>query len=638
MNPLLFAVLSSHSGAGISVTGASGALPAHPRVMMNTTRATFVQLQYANNTTRWQNIKTAVDAQLAAGGTYTAGDEVTLWSLACAYLAGYNASSVAARVGVILTGYCISGNDLSGDSGYNYRWYLPLVSVGLDWCYAGLTTGQRHQAASWLMDRADWVWSDSNSSRSGAFGTDDPYDNYWWGFLTSGIAGLAASGDDTGTTAVSPGSGTDRPAYHIALAQSKYTALALPVFVSDGVGGGWEEGTNYGIYDSWFAGEIVDSFATAGQSLSSTWNADGIRWFLHSTMPGFNCAIPFGDQPRSSAAYLYTYHRLAVLSLAAQSGIDSTLAGQVQKWLALIGYVPTAEIGPTAALGIELLHYDPAASVASDLSGLPLDYIASGIGAVVHRNSWTDANAGMFVFHAGLMQESHAGLDANSLRIWRGGFWVSCDANIYSASGVAQATNCYNTMVVGGYKQAKSWDAATLLATQATSSLVVARGQAAPTYASGAVTDYKRTVVYLPAKDTYLIVDDATAADSSNAKLFRWHCKSDPTAAISGMTFTLLTNDTTYKGFGQVWLQASAVVAAEAEAPDGGGTTSHAVTITLPTGTARQVTLTTIQLSTAGSAPYSITSVSNDGTNVYATVDGVAVTIPLDPSGTVTAV
>src|ERR1019366_4353255 len=111
VNPLLFAVLSSHSGAGISVTGASGALPAHPRVMMNTTRATFVQLQYANNTTRWQNIKTAVDAQLAAGGTYTAGDEVTLWSLACAYLAGYNASSVAARVGVILTGYCISGND-----------------------------------------------------------------------------------------------------------------------------------------------------------------------------------------------------------------------------------------------------------------------------------------------------------------------------------------------------------------------------------------------------------------------------------------------------------------------------------------------------------------------------------------------
>ena len=189
--------------------------------------------------------------------------------LCLAYLATGN-STYATRAGAILTAYAVPGSvtALQGGSAYPYRFYLPLVTMGLDWCYSGLTVAQRHQAATWLMNQADWVWPESNPARTSAWGTTDFQDNYWWGFMMTGPAALAAAGDDT---ASGTSSGTDRPAYHQQLALTKWNTLAVPYFASTGAGGGWSEGTNYGLEDTWFAGRFADAYLTAGEPLDNPW-------------------------------------------------------------------------------------------------------------------------------------------------------------------------------------------------------------------------------------------------------------------------------------------------------------------------------------------------------------------------------
>src|SRR5436305_1619454 len=64
------------------------------------------------------------------------------------------------------------------------------------------------------------VWPETNPSRAGGWAIDDPANNYYYGFLMSWPASLAAYGEDpvTGGTRSSP----NRPQYHLNLALSKY--------------------------------------------------------------------------------------------------------------------------------------------------------------------------------------------------------------------------------------------------------------------------------------------------------------------------------------------------------------------------------------------------------------------------------
>lgn len=617
-------------------------LPAHPRVWMNPSRLTKLQAAFAANTTRWQKVKAVADAQVAKGAVTSQSDVHHLGCLGLAYLAT-NSSLYSDRAGVVITGQVNSSLSTyaQGDSAYYYRWALPDVALGLDWCYAGLTTAQKQQAATWLMDAADWVWPDSNPSRSGAWAVNSPDSNYYWGFMMSGMAAIAASGDDTGTGTIS---GADRATYHKNLAASKWSGPVLTAFNSQLAGGAWTEGSNYD--SSWYVARFVDAYVACGQTLAATtFMDDAIRWHLHATAPDFSHRAPIGDQPRISASVLFTYDRNAVMHLAMLSS-NSTLISQVYYWLNRIGQIPTDDNLNTNSLVEEMIGWDSSIVPSTDLSALPLYYLAPGPSFLVWRSSWTDANATFWQFECG-PQKDHISRNCNGLRIWKGTYWISADSNIYSASGIVQATRFFNNVTIGATQGQNLYGAnfGVLAATpQLGASFIVIRGQAKSAYGYPAgtstgrtVTDAVRTVVYIPSLDSFIVMDHDTFVDPSQSKVIRWQMLNMATI-VGSDSFVLSNPANTFHAYGKVHLPATLTsIFTEAENPDGGATTSNAVAITLIAGNATDLAVETLQLSSAASAPFTPTA-SSDGTNVTVLIGGKTVTIPINPILSVTVV
>src|SRR6185312_8516870 len=286
---------------------------------------------------------------------------------------------------------------------------------------------------------------------------------------------------------------------------------------------------------------------------------------------------------RVSTAPLFVYDREALLSLLPSAKLDATLTGEVQAFLNLIGHIPATEVGVPSVLTDELLRFDPAATVGA-VGTLPNGYVDQNDGVVLYRQNWTDPNATMLVFRSGPMAESHSGLDANSLRIWKGGYWLTGDANIYSASGIQQLSDKFNTLTVGGRSQSHH-DGPALLSNFLSDTLVSMQGQAAsgyllpgsPTGNQSNVLDYRRSVTYLPDVDAFVIVDRVSARDSTQSKVFRWHSKAVP--MIAGNTFTLTQG--TQRCVGALLTSATLGLQAFKLGNDTSVVTSNAVTVTV---------------------------------------------------------
>ncbi|HEY3934536.1 MAG TPA: hypothetical protein VGL65_07940 [Gemmatimonadales bacterium] len=606
-------------------------LPPHPRVWMTPARLVQLKAQAAANTHRWQVVKQAADASLAKGAHYDSADEFYLPALCAVYL-GTGNQAYATRAGVIMAASANETNLLQDDSGYAYRFNLPDFIMGLDWCYAGLTVPQRQQTATWLMNRADWVWPETNSSRVNGWGLW-PSNNYYWGFMMTGPAALAAAGDDTGTN---PISGTNRPAYHRALAMTHWNSAAVPYFLGEGAGGAWDEGTGYGVGSAWYLGRFTDAFATAGAPISNDWLTAAVEWMMESTMPGGVYKAPLGDQARESTASEYAYDRAAMLDVLASVSGNSQIASQVQYWLNWIGNVPTSETG-TAVATDELIHYNPAQSVAADLSGLPKDYLSAGPGYFVYRQSWTDPASTVMVFQAGSVGDGHNSLNGNGLMIWKGSSWISATGNIYSQSGIENGTANYDNLTIGDSGQVLyGGNDARITDKQVSDQLVVLRGQAGNTYGHppgigngrNVATDYARTVAYLPQQDAFVIVDRATAVLPSQQKVWRWQMQGTP--QVSGNTFTLA--NPTGNGYcaGSVLLPTNAVIGTQTfNLGLGGATSSHAVTVSIPTGHATDLVVTVLQCSSTPVSPV-VATVTDGASETDVTVGSTQLAIPHD--------
>ena len=599
-------------------------LPAHPRVWMTPDRITRLRAQASAGTVRWQRVKALADAQLALGAATSSDDLIAIPSICAAYL-GTGDARYTQRAGVILTALAVDTYDLKYDSGYPYRFEYPLFTIGLDWCYDGLSVGLHHQVATWLMNRADWVWLETNPARAGAWAINSPDNNYWWGFMMTGPAALAAAGDDT-----LPG---NRPAAHQTLALTKWTTIAKPYFATDGLGGAWNEGTGYD--SSWYVGRFADAFLTAGMPVSDPFLEASIRWRLAATMPGYGNKIPFGDQARVSDAPLFIYDRVSMLTTLPPAGAPALLASQVQAWLDQIGQVPTSEVGQTMALVDELVRYDPAAPAAADLSALPKDYYAPGSGYFVYRQSWSDPKSTVFAFESG-PSPGHAARDANGMMIWKGSFWISASANIYSHSGIEGGTQNYNNLTVGDFRQVlyDGNGGSIPVAPQVSDQLVVVRGQAklgygypnGVSYGRTVVSDYLRTVAYLPQQDVFVIVDRATVFNPALAKVWRWQMKDVP--QVSGNTFRLQSPSADYRCFGSVLAPGDVVLGTESYALDiGTGVSSSAVTVSM-SGRASDVVVTVLQCTSDQSAPYTPTATVS-ASEVAVTIAGRRVVVPL---------
>jgi hypothetical protein len=602
-------------------------LPPHPRVWMNPARLATLRAQAASHSARWHVVLSAADTMLTQHRPVKANDESALPNLCTAYLGTHN-PAYAIRAGLIIDSLLVPRNDLREDFGYDYRSTMPHVTIGLDWCYEGLTTEQRHRAATWLMDRADWAWPESTPTRLIGWGLH-PDNNYFWGFMQTGPAALAAAEDDTGSSWLS---GHDRPRFHEQLALQRWVHDALPLFAGDVAGGAWTEGTGYD--SAWPIGRFVDAFQTAGVPLSTQWLQESLTWRLHSTMPDFRHKVPLGDQARISDAPLYQYDREAALSVLAAAHAGPSTHAAIQRWLADIGEVPDGRNGAADAVD-ELIYYDPSVAPAPSLAVLPLSYLAAGGGNFVYRTSWTDSSAMALVFHSGPVRPDHSSLDANALMIWAGGFWITANANIWSLSGIEQASEDYNTLTVDGRGQShRSEGTGAILATQTAADLVAVRGQAASAYGVGLVapvTDDSRTVAFLPDAGTVVVVDRVTTRDRRAQKTWRWHAVHEP--VFSGNSFRLDNPDRTASCIGQVFGSEPPMLSRDVYRleHDPSRITSYALTITATDSAATSTVVTVLQCGPPIRAQLAVAAILDERvTTVH--IGTITLAVPWDPT------
>ncbi|TSC72144.1 MAG: fibronectin, type III domain-containing protein, partial [Parcubacteria group bacterium Gr01-1014_38] len=343
-----------------------------PRLLLTPGRLAQLQTYMQRNTARWQALRAQADAATGTSGT----DMLPVLGLA--YRVTGN-TTYASRAASILRTNAVASNTIFNreHNGYYYRTELWYMAIGFDWVKDQLTPAERAQVAGWLMDRADAVWPETTPSRSTGWAVSNPANNYFWGFMMSWPAALAAEGFDTGSH---PISGTNRPQYHRNLALSKWRTLVRPFTDNWGKGGVWAEGTNY---DSTYnMALILDAHKSAtGQDLINepgfNFLKDSLKWRMYSTAPNNGVAYNYGDQSRYPEAPLWSLDRLRALPVFANI-TDQTLRQQTKYWL--------DQVAPSTLdqyhKAWEFLYYDEDLPV-TPLSSLPLSYYAEGPGLLV---------------------------------------------------------------------------------------------------------------------------------------------------------------------------------------------------------------------------------------------------------------
>ncbi len=130
-----------------------------------------------------------------------------------------------------------------------------------------------------------------------------------------------------------------------------------------------------------------------------------------------------------------------------------------------------------------------------------------------------------------------------------------------------------------------------------------------------------------------MIVDRVTARDSTQAKVWRWHSLN--AAVISGNTFTLTNPKADQRCVGTVLSPATAVLGSVpiklGNTGDTTTVTSHAVTVSLPTGNATDQVVTVFQCSAQQATSATVTA-----SGVSVLVGAKRVAIPSDPAQPVT--
>ncbi len=501
----------------------------HPRVWITPQRLARMKADAAANAVRWQNVKAAAAQSVAPGDL----DSLNVPAFALAYQITGDPTYAQKTIQILLN-VAQPGNSLTRDSYYDYRTVMPNMSAGFDWCYAQMTPAQRQQVASWLMDRADDVWPETNPARRTGWAVDDPANNYFYGFLETWVAALAVYGDDP------------RAPAHIQLAMTKYRSRVRTYTDGWGQGGFFAESTNY---DSTARlASILDAHMTAaGEDLINepgfTFLRDSLYWRIHSTVPGNNLYYPLGDQSRVSIGPLSDYDRFRAL-VPALTLNDQTARQFAKRWLDTIS--PSVSTW-SFQVPWEFIYYDTQAPSADYTAALPTSYFAPGPGMFVKRSSWA-SDATYWGFWSGPMYEDHQNRDVNGFMIYKGD-WLAGNATIWSHSGILNGTDDQNNVTIGGQGQwwqgpDAKWpdEPGRILAREDTASYTYIAGQGAPAYVQDRshggvkiVNDDVRRIVYVPA-DTFVIHDHISVVDPSAAK--EWHLQSHGPINVNGRSFT----------------------------------------------------------------------------------------------------
>lgn len=303
---------------------------------------------------------------------------------------------------------------LISDLAYAYAFCNPSASQRTRWlAYANqaLYNVWNHTIATWGGRSYPWTgWS-----------VNDPGNNYYYSFLNA-----------TATWALA----TNNLTYLNLLRDIKFPALRD--YMSNLPGGGSREGNGYGVafmnlfhvYQVWKDSGQYD-WSTANTHLTNT-----IRYWIHATMPTRNKYLPIGDLARSSYPDLFDYHRDLVLQ-ARRLTTDTAMANDASWWLNNISVQNMSQ-------GFQR-KYDlmPAGSNTSTPPS-ELTYYANGTGNLFTRTSWA-TNATFAHFIAGIFDQSHAHQEQGAFTFYNGDF-LTMSGNIFSHSGINQATECHNVL------------------------------------------------------------------------------------------------------------------------------------------------------------------------------------------------
>ncbi|MGE0762771.1 MAG: hypothetical protein AB7N80_05790 [Bdellovibrionales bacterium] len=315
---------------------------------------------------------------------------------------------------------------VSGDSYLEVGPIVGSLALTYSWCGNRMSNEQKARWANYINQAIFNVWHPEEATWGGRAATwsgwsiNNPGNNYYYSFLEATMYWALATNDT---------------ALLNFLRDNKLKALTDYYALIPG--GGSLEGTGYGaahmrlfhLYQVW-----KDSTGQDLSQVSSHLN-DSIRYWVHATTPNRAYYAPIGDLARSSFPDLFDYHRRIVLE-ARHLTPNVELQNLASWWL---NHISVPRMSRRIDSQWDLL---PAGTNMAAAPNEPLVYRATGVGRIFARTGW-DTGALWMTFGAGPYNESHAHQDQGSFELANNN-WLAVTNNIYSASGIEQATDYQN--------------------------------------------------------------------------------------------------------------------------------------------------------------------------------------------------
>jgi hypothetical protein len=424
-----------------TVRAAHAALPPvraeHPRLWLHGDKLVRLRLAVAANSARWQSLKRACDGSFGSSSPY----EVSVPNFALVYqLTGnpaYARKAIALMQGMVDKSLAA----ITYDSGYGVRTVLPAMAMGYDWCYDQMTPAQRTTFRRQMETWADWVWPETNPARATAWGVRLIGNNYYHGFMTTWLVGLALHGE------------SPKAAGYIENALRRWHEEVRPYLDRYGEGGYLLEGTNYGPASVFRIFQYLSAHQSAtGEDLLNVpgfaWPRQSIIAKLYLTAPTMDRAYPGADQSRVASAPLADQDRHGVMAALSHLQLDATTAGYGRWWLDHIKPNPTRQ---RSELWVEFLYYRDDITPVDYTKVLSTEYLAGGSGFMTSRSDW-GPDATYVTMQCGPTKENHQDLAQNAFMIFRKE-WLTSASRITSESGLFRGTSHHNTITIGDQGQ-----------------------------------------------------------------------------------------------------------------------------------------------------------------------------------------
>lgn len=389
------------------------------------------RLDYVDRRSRaFSRFRGWVDRAVAGdpGYNFSAVDAVTMYRLAgrqayCDLAVQLVEDQVAAAEAAIAKG---GFAPVAGNSYLEAGHAIGALAATWDACRASLDDARTARWKAYADRTIANIW-DPRRARWGehahpwtGWATDNPGNNYYYSFLAATMSWALASGDP-------------------AMLQDLRERRIPPLLAYFGrlPGGGSSEGTGYGVshmnlfplYALW-QDATGEDLANANSHLT-----DSIHYWIHATVPGFTHYAPIGDQARYANPEIFDYHRALMLHARALTRDDR--AREAASWW--LRQIPVSEMGQGFNFRTDLL---PAGE-----GGAPppaLLHHATGVGHLFARTDWGPRATWVSIV-AGKYDESHAHQDQGSFTLFARD-WLAVTANIWTRSGINQATTVHNVV------------------------------------------------------------------------------------------------------------------------------------------------------------------------------------------------